>query len=112
MPYVDLYSSDDYASIYYRTSSTYGHVSGFDPEKPTIMILHPMFLDSTWLECQFGDPRLCDNYNLIAFDMRTVGRSKCHPNSKHDSWVDAADIALCHQVRSTLRVGALPPPMN
>lgn len=98
MPYVDLYSSDDYASIYYRTSSDYGHVSGFDPDKPTIMILHPMFLDCTWLECQFGDPRLCDNYNLIAFDMRTVGRSKCHPNPKHDSWTDAADIALCHQM--------------
>ncbi|KAJ2924947.1 hypothetical protein H1R20_g12153, partial [Candolleomyces eurysporus] len=74
MPYVDLYSKEDYASIYYVTSSTFGNVGAFDPEKPTIMILHPMFLDTTWLECQFGDPRLYSNYNLIAFDMRTISR--------------------------------------
>lgn len=98
MPYVDLYSKEDYASIYYMTSSTFNNVGGFDPEKPTIMILHPMFLDTAWLDCQFGDPRLYRNYNLIAFDMRTVGRSTCQPSGKHDSWVDAADLALCHQV--------------
>ena len=100
MPYVDLCSSDDNASIFYRTSSTYGNVSGFDADKPTIMILHPMFLDCAWLDCQFGDPRLCDNFNMIAFDMRTMGKSQCQPSAKHDSWVDAADIALCHQVSS------------
>ncbi|KAJ2916498.1 hypothetical protein MD484_g3946, partial [Candolleomyces efflorescens] len=61
------------------------------------MILHPVFLDTTWLDSQFGDPRLYRNYNLIAFDMRTVGRSTCQPSGKHDSWVDAADLALCHQ---------------
>lgn len=97
MPFVDLFSSDDYASIFYRTSSPYGNVSGFDADKPTILILHPMFLDTAWLDCQFGDPRLYMHYNLIAFDMRSVGGSTCRPSGRHDSWVDAADIALCHQ---------------
>lgn len=98
MPYVDLYCSDDYASIYYTTNTPCGNVGGFDAEKPTIIILHPLFLDSTWLDQQFGDPRLNDQYNLVAFDLRTCGRSTCRPSGRHDSWVEAADLALCHQV--------------
>ncbi|RDB20549.1 hypothetical protein Hypma_012458 [Hypsizygus marmoreus] len=97
MPFVDLYCADDYASLYYTTNTPCGNVSGFDPEKPTIILLHPLFLDSTWLEHQFGDPRLNQCYNLIAFDMRTCGRSECRPSGRHDSWVDAADLAFCHQ---------------
>ncbi|KAF9008828.1 Alpha/Beta hydrolase protein [Cyathus striatus] len=97
MPYVDLHSGDDYASIYYTTSAPHSNVGGFDPEKPTVIILHPLFLDSTWLDHQFGDPRLYLNCNMIAFDMRTSGRSTCRPSGKHDSWVEAADLALCHQ---------------
>ncbi|KAG2013394.1 hypothetical protein CC2G_010312 [Coprinopsis cinerea AmutBmut pab1-1] len=97
MPYVDLYSRNDYASIYYTTSAPFNNVGGFDPDKPTILILHPMLLDSTWLQNQFGDPRLYNNYNLIAIDMRSSGESTCTPSGKRDSWVDAADIALCHQ---------------
>ncbi|TFK21839.1 alpha/beta-hydrolase [Coprinopsis marcescibilis] len=95
MPYVDLYSSDDYASIYYRTTSNYDNVGGFDPDKPTLMILHPLLLDSTWLDNQLGDPRLYLHYNIIAFDMRSMGQSNCKPSAKHDSWVDAADLGLC-----------------
>jgi len=99
MPYVDLHSADDYASIYYSTNSIRSNVSGFDPEKPSIIILHPLFLDSTWLDNQFGDPRLNEGFNLIAFDMRVCGRSTCRPTGRHDSWVEAADLAFCHQVR-------------
>lgn len=97
MPYVDIHSTGDYASIYYTTNSPYGNVSGFDPDKPTLIILHPMFLDSSWLEHQFGDPRLDPHYNIIAFDMRTAGKSTCRNSGRHDSWVDAADLAICHQ---------------
>ncbi|KAF9268306.1 alpha/beta-hydrolase [Marasmius fiardii PR-910] len=97
MPYVDLYSDNDYASIFYATNTDYGNVGGFDAEKPTIMMLHPTFLDSSWLSNQFGDPRLDRNYNLIAFDMRVCGRSTSKPSGMHDSWVDAADLAFCHQ---------------
>ncbi|KAF5357664.1 hypothetical protein D9758_007460 [Tetrapyrgos nigripes] len=97
MPFVDIRSEDDYASIYYITNSPFGNVMGFDPGKPTIIMLHPMYLDSTWLCNQFGDPRLHQHYNLIAFDMRCCGSSTCRPSGKHDSWVEAADLAFCHQ---------------
>ncbi|EGO27201.1 hypothetical protein SERLADRAFT_381587, partial [Serpula lacrymans var. lacrymans S7.9] len=53
MPYVDIPSRDDYVSIWYTTNSVYGNVGSFDPDKPTAIILHPLFLDSTWLEHQF-----------------------------------------------------------
>ncbi|KAF4574927.1 hypothetical protein EYR36_006279 [Pleurotus pulmonarius] len=94
MPYVDLYSSDDYAALWYTTNTPYNNVGGFDPSKPSIMILHPMFLCSKWLDNQFGDFRLDYGYNLIAFDMRVAGKSVCRPSGKHDSWVDAADLAF------------------
>ncbi|KAL0581232.1 hypothetical protein V5O48_000820 [Marasmius crinis-equi] len=108
MPYVDLYSDSDYASIFYATNTDFGNVGGFDPEKPTILMLHPTFLDSSWLSNQFGDPRLDRNYNLIAFDMRVSGRSTCKPSGMHDSWVDAADLAYCHQLIAYWEV-AMPP---
>lgn len=98
MPYVDLYSKPDYASIFYTTNAEFHNIGGFNPDKPTVVILHPLFLDSTWLGLQFADPRLNGPYNLIAFDMRTCGQSSCRLNARHDSWVDAADLALCFQV--------------
>lgn len=97
MPYVDLESADDYASLYYKTSTVFGNVGGFDPARPTIVMIHPQFLDVTWLDNHFGDPRLYEHYNLIAFDLRGAGRSTCRPSGRHDSWVDAADIAHCFQ---------------
>ena len=98
MPYIDLQSKPDYASIFYTTNTTYRNISGFHPDKPTVVILHPLLLDSSWLCLQFGDPRLNDAYNLISFDMRSCGRSFCRLDARHDSWVDAADLALCFQV--------------
>lgn len=100
MPYVDIYSKDDYASIFYTTNTEYDSVGGFDPGRPTIIMLHPTFLDSSWLSEQFADPRLENHFNLIAFDMRVCGKSMCRTNGKHDSWVEAADVAMCSQVRS------------
>lgn len=98
MPYVDLHCDDDYASIFYMTNAPRRNVGGFDAAKPSIIILHPLFLDSSWLDEQFEDPRLTSHYNLIAFDMRTCGKSTCRPSGRHDSWVEAADLAFCHQV--------------
>lgn len=100
MPFVDIYSKDDFASIFYITNTEYDCVGGFDPEKPTILMLHPTTLDSSWLTEQFSDPRLGSNFNLIAFDMRVCGQSVCRANGKHDLWVEAADIAMCCQVSS------------
>ncbi|KAI0005158.1 alpha/beta-hydrolase [Russula compacta] len=97
MPYVDIAQGNDFASLWYITNSPTGHVSSFDPDKPTIILLHPFFLDSRWLDAQFGDPRLDEDYNLIAFDQRAAGRTLSRPNGKQDSWTDAADLAFaCH----------------
>ncbi|TRM68532.1 alpha/beta-hydrolase [Schizophyllum amplum] len=98
MPFVDLHSADDYARIHYTTNTLFNNVGGFDPEKPTVVILHPNFLDSTWLHNQFSDQRLDNGYNLIAFDMRVCGRSLARPSGRHDSWTDAADLAFCHSI--------------
>lgn len=113
MPYVDLYSNDDYARIHYKTNTLFNNVGGFDPEKPTVVILHPNFLDSTWVHNQFSDLRLDDGFNLIAFDMRVNGRSRARPSGRHDSWTDAADLAFCHSVRASPRPRTLltPPQM-
>jgi len=99
MPYLDFRSENDYASIWYITNSRFGNVGGFDPEKPTVLILHPMFLDSSWLHHEFGDSRLNAEFNLIAVDMRVCGKSIARPSGLHDSWVEAADLAFVHRVR-------------
>ncbi|KAI0307025.1 hypothetical protein B0F90DRAFT_1807732 [Multifurca ochricompacta] len=97
MPYVDIAQGNDFASLWYTTNSPTGHVSSFDFDKPTVILLHPFFLDSTWLDAQFGDPRLNEDYNLIAFDQRAAGRTLSRPNGKQDAWTDAADLAFaCH----------------
>jgi pimeloyl-ACP methyl ester carboxylesterase len=97
MPYIDIVSPDDYVSLWYQTNALYSNVGSFDRAKPTVMMLHPLFLDSTWL-VQFYDTRLDSKYNIIAFDMRVCGKSKCRPSALHDSWVEAADLAYAHQV--------------
>ena len=62
-------------------------------------MLPPLFLDSTWLQLQMDDPRLSKNYNMIALDMRTQGKSRASSSGAHDSWVEAADIACAVKVR-------------
>lgn len=125
MPYIDIPSRDDYVSIWYITNSDHGNVGSFDPGRPTCILLHPLFLDSSWLIRHFDDPRLSQDYNLIAFDQRTCGRSRCRPSQWHDSYVDAADIAMvcqalllppahilafeCISVNAALRLAALWP---
>lgn len=110
MPFVDLPSHDDYVSIWYITNSAYGNVGSFDPAKPTVAILHPLFLDSGWLEKHFDDPRLSSDYNLIAFDQRTQGFSRSRPCALHDCYVDAADLAsaISVRIRADARCG-IPP---
>lgn len=100
MPYVDLPNAhDDYASLWYITNSPTGTVGGFDPAKATILLLHPLFLDSAWLTAQFEDPRLSGCYNLIALDARHAGQTMSRLNGKQDSWTDAADLAFALEVR-------------
>ncbi|KAL7282046.1 hypothetical protein ACG7TL_003513 [Trametes sanguinea] len=95
MPYVDLIASDDYAAIWYNTNAPGANVSGFDPNKPTLVMLHPLFLDSSWTHPQLDDPRLNSNFNIIVFDTRSTGKSLYRPSGRFDLWVTAADLAHC-----------------
>ena len=93
MPFVDLVSADDYVSLWYWTNTPSNTVGSFDPEKPTLVLLHPAGLDSTWMNYQVEDPRLFCEYNMIMFDTRISGQSECKFSGKHDLWVTAADLA-------------------
>ncbi|OJT13183.1 hypothetical protein TRAPUB_10274 [Trametes pubescens] len=98
MPFVDLVSSEDYAAIWYTTNAPACNVSGFDPAKPTLVMLHPLFLDSSWMHPQLDDPRLNANFNIIVFDLRTSGKSLYRPSGRYDllkSIFDAFE-ELCH----------------
>jgi hypothetical protein len=105
MPFVDLPNAhDDYASFWYITHSATGTVGGFDPSKPTVLLLHPQFLDSAWLSSQLEDPRLSANYNLVALDSRHAGQTMSRLNGKQDSWTDAADLAFALEVRALFTI--------
>lgn len=101
MPYVDLLHPADAVSIWYISSSRLGTVNSLNPEKPTIVMLHPLYLNSSWLWGQMDDPRLNSTYNIVAFDTRTSGKSISTPSGMYDTWVQAADLALCFQVRAS-----------
>ncbi|KAI0079731.1 alpha/beta-hydrolase, partial [Panus rudis PR-1116 ss-1] len=93
MPYVDFKTSLDYASLWYSTNAPYCNVGSFNPDRPTIVILHPFTLDSTWCYPQIDDPRINAEFNVITFDTRITGKSACKFNTKYDLWVAAADLA-------------------
>jgi pimeloyl-ACP methyl ester carboxylesterase len=112
MPYIDLFSGDDSASLWYVTNAPGGLVSGIDPERPTIIMLHPVTFDSTWLVNNMDDPRLGVAYNIVAFDSRFSGKSHTRLSGKIDYWVQAADIAYACQVRDVTRVFMLDFPLT
>jgi pimeloyl-ACP methyl ester carboxylesterase len=93
MPYVDIVSKDDHVSLWYRTNTYNNNVGIFDPAKPTLVLLHPGALDSSWMQPQAEDPRLHNSYNMIMFDMRITGQSESRYTGKYDFWVAAADLA-------------------
>lgn len=93
MPFVDIATKDDYASLWYWTNTCNNNVGIFDPARPVLVLLHPAGLDSSWMQPQVEDPRLYNNYNIIMFDTRITGKSRCRYSGKHDLWVTAADLA-------------------
>ncbi|KAL6306711.1 Alpha/Beta hydrolase protein [Sparassis latifolia] len=94
MPYVDIVTREDYASIFYITNTPTGSVSSFDPSKPTVVMMHPLLLGSAWTYPQTGYPRLHSDFNIICFDTRSSGQSLCKASGEFDLWVIAADLAL------------------
>lgn len=93
MPFVDIIAKDDYVSLWYWTNACNNNVGMFDFSRPTLVLLHPISLDSAWMQPQLEDPRLFNHYNMIMFDTRVTGKSRCRYSGKHDLWVTAADLA-------------------
>ena len=97
MPWLDLVSRSDWCSIWYISNGKLGTTASFDVTKPTVLLLHPVFLDSSWLRAQLDDARLNEGYNLITMDSRCHGRTKSTPSGRHDIWSEVADVAFfCH----------------
>ncbi|KAG8907819.1 hypothetical protein FRB99_001992 [Tulasnella sp. 403] len=92
MPFLDL--PKDKISIWYTTNLKGDSIANLDRSKPTILILHGMFLNTRFLAPQFNDPRLNDNFNLIAYDSLSCGKTKNPVSPSHDLWCDAALIAI------------------
>jgi pimeloyl-ACP methyl ester carboxylesterase len=107
MPYIDIVSTQSWTSIWYICNSPTGQTTGFDPVKPTILLLHPFLLDTTWLRAQLDNPDLSEKYNLIAPDLRCHGRSKSSLTGYHDLFVEAADLAFLHHVRGIRSISSL-----
>lgn len=96
MPWCDIVSLSERVSIWYYTNSLSGNVGSLDRSKETILLIHPYFMDSSWMRLQFHDPNLKSRYNLIAYDTRNHGLTQNTPTGKLDIWVNAADIAFLH----------------
>ncbi len=98
MPYLDL--PRDKITIWYTTNLKNDNVANLDRSKPTILILHGMFLNTRFLAPQFTDPRLHDSFNMIAYDALSCGRTKNPVSPSHDLWCDAALIAqVAHELK-------------
>ncbi|EJT98839.1 alpha/beta-hydrolase [Dacryopinax primogenitus] len=95
MPYLDF--PEDDISVFYKTNfSMQGDVPLLDRSKRTVLLLPGTIFDvSSGLINQFNDPQLSDSYNLIAFDLRSAGKTICSPCELRDSWVDAALLIKC-----------------
>ncbi|KAF8491299.1 hypothetical protein JB92DRAFT_1273815 [Gautieria morchelliformis] len=95
MPFCDI-SNDK--SLHYITNTPQGDALDLNPDKAVILLLPHNVTDVTWLREQFRDPRLSSRYNLVGIDLPHLGRSKAPVNAKQDAWVDAADIAMAHEL--------------
>ncbi|GAA5889214.1 hypothetical protein JCM6882_000677 [Rhodosporidiobolus microsporus] len=83
------------ASFFYELSPP-----ALDPSKPTVLVLHPMWTDTSVVEQRFfplvdafnGDHR--GHFNRLAVDLRGHGRTTSLPFKGIDHWTHAADVAL------------------
>lgn len=80
--------------LYYICNAPSNDPLLFDHSRPTIVFLHGLYVDSSWLRYHFRDHRLADHYNLIGFDARACGLTKSSILPSRDSWVDASDLAV------------------
>lgn len=96
MPYVEIPQDD--VSLYWRSNLPNDDLSYIRSNpKPVILLLHPLFMCTDFLDAQFTDPLLVENFHLIAFDSVSYGHTK-NPRYMsqvvhHDAWVEGAIIA-------------------
>ncbi|KAF8307732.1 hypothetical protein DL93DRAFT_2101092 [Clavulina sp. PMI_390] len=102
MPYVDLRHSE--VQLYWTSNIPGDDLNCLHTHpKPLIILLHPVLLSSEWRKHQLEDPNLNRAFYMIAIDGPTSGRSKCknylaHEHAlKHDTWAEAAMLALFSQ---------------
>ncbi|KAG8935095.1 hypothetical protein FRC02_008667 [Tulasnella sp. 418] len=95
MPYLESKElAKDKIQLWYTTNLRNDNIAYLDRSKPTIILLHGMFLDTRFLAPQMADPRLKNAFNLIAFDSLSCGKTKNPVHSGRDLWCDAALLAI------------------
>jgi pimeloyl-ACP methyl ester carboxylesterase len=95
MPHIEF--PQDGVSLWYKTNLPNDDISRIDRAKPTIILIHGIFMSSEFLLYQFDDPVLGSNYNLIAFDQLSCGNTTNPMHGQHDFWVEAALLGLAHE---------------
>jgi pimeloyl-ACP methyl ester carboxylesterase len=61
--------------MHYIIPSSSRGASHIDPERPTVILLHPRFFDLHFFGPQYRDSRLAKGYNLIAIDHHYHGKT-------------------------------------
>jgi pimeloyl-ACP methyl ester carboxylesterase len=80
MPYLKISSS---LTFFYLIPSCPDHDNPYlDPQKPTLLLLHPRLFDSYFFTPQWRDARLARGYNLLAIDHHYHGKTKVTMDDK------------------------------
>lgn len=85
MPHVQLPGD---ARIYYEFRSAASDLA--DSTKPSVILLAPCFLDSTFLEPYVDALR--EDYAVTTVELRGQGRTTGGASPNYDYWVGAADL--------------------
>ncbi|PVG02333.1 alpha/beta-hydrolase [Serendipita vermifera] len=104
MPYITV--AEDLTFHYVIPTSKDPLHPKLDPEKETLLLLHPRMFDLQVLEPQFACERLSKKYNLLAIDQHWHGLTKIPLDDKpYDYWkvtrdllavLDALGVKTCH----------------
>ncbi|KAK4686930.1 hypothetical protein P7C73_g3178, partial [Tremellales sp. Uapishka_1] len=89
---IDLPTRD--VSLYVRISAPGNRTAdAINVNFPTILLLHPIWVDGFFFYPQCDDPLFHENYNLVCIDLRGHGASECRSNERpFDFWACAEDV--------------------
>jgi len=94
MPFIQV--ADD-VNLYHeiRLSTHHHHQQPLQKNVPWLLILHPLFLDISFLYPYLNPPSpLLDRFNIILIDFRSHGRTHAKVSPSCDLWTLAADLAF------------------